>query len=123
MVLRDNIAYLANWNNGVTILDISNPAMPESLGAFNTSGTTTDIYVSGDLLFAADFFNGLVILDIANPGNISQGGFISSLSFGSVAVDDTIIYISELGSGIHIYSIADTANPVFKSIIPLATAE
>jgi len=121
LVIRDNLAYLANWNSGVTILDITNPAIPEPLSAFNTPGTTTDIYLSGDLLFAADFFNGLVILDIANPGNITQGGFISSLSFGSVAVDDTIIYISELGSGIQIYSIADTANPVFKSMMPLAT--
>jgi len=120
VLVRDNYAYLANWNNGVTIVDITNPANPTLVDNFNTAGITNDIYLAGDLLFAADLNNGLVILDISDPSNISQAGFIDGDYFGSVAVDDTVIYLSTYGNGIRIYSLADTTSPVYKGIIPFA---
>jgi hypothetical protein len=120
VVVRDNYAYLANWNNGVTIVNVGSPTNPLLVDNFNTPGTVNDIYLAGDLLFAADLFNGLVILDVSNPFDIHQAGFIDGDYFGSVAVDDTIIYLSTYGSGIKIYSLADTTNPVYKNTIPFA---
>jgi len=120
VIVRDNYAYLANWNNGVTIVDVINPANPTLVDNFNTPGTVNDIYLAGDLLFAADLFNGLVILDVSNPSDMHQAGFIDGDYFGSVAVDDTVIYLSTYGSGIRVYSLADTTSPVYKSAIPFA---
>ena len=120
VIVRDSYAYLANWNNGVTIVDVINPTNPTLVDNFNTPGTVNDIYLAGDLLFVADFWNGLVILDVSNPFDIHQAGFISGPSFGSVAVDDTVIYLSTFGNGIRIYSLADTTSPVYKGIISFA---
>jgi len=120
VIVRDNYVYLANWNNGVTIVDVTNPTNPTLIDNFNTPGTVNDIYLAGDLLFAPDLFNGLVILDISDPFDIRQAGFIEGDYFGSVAVDDTVIYLSTFGNGIRIYSLADTTSPVYKGAIPFA---
>jgi hypothetical protein len=124
IIIEGHLAYLAHWSRGVSILNITTPVQPESVVTFNTPGTTVDIYLDGDLLYAADLFNGVVILDVSSPPGVFQVGHIPISGIGavgSVAAEDTVIYVASQGVGILTYNLADTLNPVLSDNDLLST--
>jgi hypothetical protein len=65
--VRDKYAYLADGDNGVRILDISNPAVPFEVGYADTPGFAERVVVSGNYAYIADNYAGLRIIDVTNP--------------------------------------------------------
>ncbi len=75
--LDGNLLYVANDQRGLEVFDISNPAMPQFMGGFNTGGRSQAISVftygiQRKVAFLADTKGGLLVLDATNPGNIIQ---------------------------------------------------
>lgn len=70
-----DIAYLAAWDSGLHIVDISDPAQLTLISVFDTLGQAHNVVVSGDLVFVADGSNGLVVLpEPATLGLLCLGG-------------------------------------------------
>ncbi|MGY4687731.1 hypothetical protein X927_09215 [Petrotoga mexicana DSM 14811] len=66
--LEDNYAYVADSDNGLTIVDVSNPIEPKVVGHYFT-GWAESVYIKDNYAYAANYLNGLVILDVSNSEN------------------------------------------------------
>jgi hypothetical protein len=66
-VLKDvkvygSFAYLADWTDGLVIIDISDPTNPLKVGSFQTGDWANAVSVSNNLIFIADWYDGLYII-------------------------------------------------------------
>ena len=76
--VEGDLAYVADGQDGLRIIDISNPEEPEEVGALDTDGTAFSVQVAGDLTYIADGQNGLVIVNIADPTDPQVVGSFSA---------------------------------------------
>ena len=69
-------AFLANFNGGLDIFDISTPSNPQLLDNYSTAGLGHGVALSSDesLAFVADGPNGKLVLDVSNPSDIKFVG-------------------------------------------------
>jgi hypothetical protein len=69
-------AFLANFNGGLDIFDISTPSSPQHLDNYSTAGLGHDVALSSDesLAFVADGPNGKLVLDVSNTSDIKFVG-------------------------------------------------
>ena len=106
-----NIAYFTS-NNGLYIVDISNPSNPESLGS--VSGTNNynlenlDIY--GNVLAVCAHNDGVLLYDISNPINPIYSSTINANNAWANVINKDIIYIGD-EQNILIYDISDIEAP------------
>ena len=73
MVSGDH-AFVADFNRGLQVLDISDPANPTLVGTYNTPGSAGGVAVSGDHVFVAVGNYGLQVIDISDPTNPTLAG-------------------------------------------------
>ncbi|MEZ4849530.1 MAG: tail fiber domain-containing protein [Bacteroidia bacterium] len=124
-------AYVNVWSDdGVEILDISDPANPTHVGAITDNATTEldgaqSIYVSGKYAYVASFLDdGVEILDISDPANPTHVGAITDNvttaldGAYSLYVSGKYAYVaSYVDQGIEILDISDPANPIHVGAI------
>jgi len=75
-VVRDvavsgSLVYVAGGIAGLRVIDVSDPAHPRGLGAYDTSGWAYGVALSGTLAYVADLYAGLAILRYVPPGRVS----------------------------------------------------
>ena len=64
-----NYAYVADDDNGLVIVDVSDPENPTLEGHYDTAGNARGVAVNGNHTYVADGGNGLVIVDVTNITN------------------------------------------------------
>nr|WP_256376189.1 Calx-beta domain-containing protein [Dolichospermum sp. UHCC 0259] len=110
-----NYAYIADYDSGLQIIDISNPKTPILKGNYNTSGNAFGVQVVGSYAYVADDFKGLQIIDISNPTNpILKGNYDTSGWAWNVQVVGNYAYVADMDSGLQIIDISNPANPILK---------
>ena len=67
-----NYAYVATAQDGVAIIDVSNPSLPVRVGTWDTAGVAVQVEIEGDHAFVADYHGGLQVFDIRNPSQLAQ---------------------------------------------------
>jgi hypothetical protein len=58
---------VANGEDGVEVLDVTNPAAPVALSTIALDGFICDIAIAGNYAYAVDKDNGMYVLDITVP--------------------------------------------------------
>ena len=115
-------AYVADLNNGLVIVDISNPADPTLLGSYDTHGGAVDVVLSkdGTKAYVADKGDryvqgdGLVVVDISNPtkptllGSYDTAGHAYGVTLSS---DGTKAYVADDQNGLVVVDISNPAHP------------
>jgi len=91
--VQGDYAYVTN-NDGLMIIDISNPSTPEKKFTLFTSVS-----------------NGLIIADISSPTNPEQIGQYSGAAY-KIAVSGSYTYVGYFSGGFKIFNISDPTNPV-----------
>jgi len=83
---RGNLLFIADFADGLTIIDIAEVQQPKLLSKYYLNGNTRDVKVSGNYAYLADYINGLVIMQISEPENPQ---LISTLHFdgGAMSLD------------------------------------
>ncbi len=67
VVVRDDIAYVADCSDGLEIINVSNPSNPVKIGSYKiTNMYTTSVKLFGDFAFIGDLHHGLIRLNITN---------------------------------------------------------
>lgn len=66
--VQSQYAYMT-VNDGIQIIDVSDPYNPDPVAYYYTPGRTDDVYIRENHAYIADAQNGLIILDISNPPN------------------------------------------------------
>ncbi|MFA6001685.1 MAG: hypothetical protein WC828_06170 [Thermoleophilia bacterium] len=113
VAVSGNYAYIVDGTSGLKIIDISNPANPQSAGSFNTPGSGEGVAVSGNYAYVADGSNGLRIINISSPSSPQEVGSwaTGSSSSKNVAILGRYAYVADRSNGLQILDVNDPANP------------
>jgi hypothetical protein len=101
-------AYIAAGSAGLAIVDIHDPASPQTVGQWLTQRVSYGVAVSGHYAYVADWDAGLQIIDVANPSAPTLAAQIDTpgLAYG-VAIDGHYVYIADGAAGVEV---VDTFN-------------
>jgi len=117
--VRANIAYVADFNYGLRILNVSDPNNCQLLGSYNSSNAKS-LAVSGNLLFITDNFLHHNIIDVSNPSDPNQLSSISDMWVGASTFYNNYLFLSINSPGtsikqIKVYNITNTSSPSLAS--------
>ncbi|MBZ0266237.1 choice-of-anchor D domain-containing protein, partial [bacterium] len=112
VVVEDNLAYVANDNDGFLILDVSDPIYPEVISSTDTPGFPYDIELQGNIAGIADYTRGLQLFDVSDPSNPEE---LSLLDTGGqtrgIALDGDLAVLAHFNQGLVLVDISDPNNP------------
>jgi hypothetical protein len=112
-VIHENYAYISSWNNGVRIVDLSDPLHPQEVGGFEVGFYQVDLCVSGEHLIA-NVSDSLTVWNIADPihpyleSSVPLRSWITSCS--SVASLANCVLVTEFFAGLGV-SVVDISQP------------
>jgi hypothetical protein len=95
------------------VIDVSNPANPQRVGGYDTSGGAWGVAVSGNYAYVADYDAGLQVIDVSNPASPQRvGGYdTSGLAYG-VAVSGNYAYVADgTSGGLEVIDVSNPASP------------
>ena len=95
ITLAGQYAYVVTGEDGIRIIDVSNPASPQEIGGFNTPGKAREVAIAGHYAFVADE-SSLRIVDVADPAHPVEISYFDSpdSSAYDVSIVDNKAYIS-----------------------------
>jgi len=113
VTLAGNLAYVADYQSGLQILDVTDPAAPVRLGGYDTADNALVVDVSGNLAYVAHYTSGLQIIDVSDPAAPVGLGVCDTpgIAYG-VAVASTTAYVADFFMGLQIIDVSDPAAPV-----------
>lgn len=119
VALRDGFAYVADGDSGLRIIDIRDPANPESVSGLDTPGVARRIVLSENYVFIAgglDFperGGGVQIIDVSDP---AAPALVTTYEPPQTAVDVRVLgdelYVAFRSGRIDILDITDPGAPV-----------
>jgi hypothetical protein len=121
IVLVNSACYIACSENGLKIVDVSDPLSPELLGSFNSEGTIQDVKISGGLAFLAEWRmdgrGGLRVVDVSNPRNPEQIGYCETGTAQVAYVEGNCVLIAG-GGWLKLLDVRDPFRPrIISSIV------
>jgi hypothetical protein len=111
-------AYVANYEAGLYVIDISNTQLPELLGWCDTPGKARGVAVVNSIAYVADGYSGLQIFDFTNPllpaflGSYDTPGYAYA-----VTVENNFAYVSDGAEGLQIIDVGNPQSPVLVNTI------
>ena len=104
-------------NNGLAILDITNPESFD-LDTHFKSGLAEKLQVINDIAFIANGFTGLTILDSSNPNEITHiSNYQTSDTALDVIIDSTTAFVAVNENGVEIIDVSNLTEPELLSQI------
>ncbi len=107
----DRNAFVADGDNGLIILDISDPTALRQVGHYPTRGPLTHIALNGMIAYLG-LEGGLIILDITDSAKpVRVGAWSTSNPIRDLAVQGTTVFVLEAGKGLEILDAREPGNP------------
>ncbi len=111
VVMAGDLAYVAD-KAGMKIVDISTPAAPVVLGAWDSPGKTYGVAVSGDYAYVTDSPDGVYVIDVSDPARPRQIAQFDTPGLAhAVTVSGSYAYVADGFSGFRVIDVSDPANP------------
>ncbi|MHA2363401.1 MAG: LVIVD repeat-containing protein, partial [Candidatus Hodarchaeales archaeon] len=109
----DNKAYVADGQNGMVIIDVSNPENPQIISSIRDgTGAPEDIYIINDLSFVADGIDGLEIINISDPANpVEMSNFNDGGQAHRVVVIGNYAFVADGEDGLEVIDVSNPENP------------
>ncbi|MFT5151989.1 MAG: hypothetical protein ACI841_001976 [Planctomycetota bacterium] len=124
-----NTVYVADRQQGMHIVDASDPSTPVLLGTYNAPGGDPDgifyydIAVDGSTAYAINGSYGLVVIDVGDP---TAPALLSELPFSgssrSLVLDGATAYVAGRTAGLHIIDVSDPLAPALLGTLPSSDA-
>jgi hypothetical protein len=114
VALRGDLAYVADWFDGLWVVSVKNPAVPEAVGhlPIGNNERVWAVNVEGNYAYVSGA-GGMHIISVADSSHPTEVGLYASQgSAYGVAVAGNLAYVATGDSGLRVVSIADPANPV-----------
>lgn len=122
VVVADEYAYLSDYDDGLEIIDISDPSNLQIIGRYKpdigSPATSIDAYFSNDLVFLASQSRGLEIINCSNPTNPSIiGTYYENQRVIRVHSLENLVFLSEAFNGFKILNITNgTCSEIYHFI-------
>jgi hypothetical protein len=112
LAVTNGLAYLAQGNDGLGVLDVTDPANPVMIGGYHTAGQALTVRLAGNLAFVAEGFSGLEILSITNPAHPVRLGAYTTNSAQDLCVVGGLAYIAAGNGGLQVVDVSNPAQPL-----------
>ncbi len=115
--LLNDYVYVACGQDGIVIVDVSDPSNPTTAGSYDPLWDAKRIYVSGNYAYVVDWVNSLYIVDVSTPSSPALVGSYDNLDgYTSLHIKGNHAYvtdyISNAGSGkLNILDISTPSTP------------
>ena len=67
MVVSGDYIFLGDWNGGFTVINKTNPWLPEQVFNYNTPGLVNSVFLHDSLALVTDWSYGIEIFNISDP--------------------------------------------------------
>jgi hypothetical protein len=105
-------AYIADYDDGLRVIDVSDPAHPAEVGHYDTPGHAYDVVVVGDYAYVADGGAGLRVVSVVTPTSPTEVGYHDTASVArGVAVVGGYAYIADYNDGLRVVSVVTPTSP------------
>jgi hypothetical protein len=105
--VQDNHAFVTD-NDGITILDISEPSRSRRIGSIPLADGAFGIHLENNLLYIAADEEGFAIADINDVTNpVTLGEYFIGGSANEVDVEGSYAYVTVMNGGLHILDISN----------------
>jgi hypothetical protein len=112
--VANGLAYVADDDYGLQIVDVSNPQSPQLRGRYDTPGQATAVRVVGNRAYVADKGGGLQIIDVSNPDSPQFIGKVGSYALGvEVVGDHAYVAAGRGGDGYGYFRVFNITDPTF----------
>jgi len=92
---------------------VTNPALPEPIGFFETPGVSMDVVVRDHYAFVLTLYGGISVVNIQDISNPTQIGYYNSPGNPKdLSLKDNFAYLADGNGGLRIVDISDLTNPV-----------
>lgn len=114
--VQGKYGYITNGEDGLIIIDISNPQEPELVSRCDTPGHAIGVKIKDNYAYVADGQKGLIIIDITNPGSPTIAGKYDTPDYAldvwvTSEGEKRYAYIADASSGLLIIEITDLRKP------------
>jgi hypothetical protein len=111
IIVSQNYAYVAAYDGGVKIIDVSNPNSPVEVGSI-IPDRTDDIAYSNNYVYAAAWTTGFRVIDVSNRTSpVDVGGEAFDRAHG-IAVSGSYVYVAGGNSGLKIFNVSNPSSVV-----------
>lgn len=119
VVVQGNYAYVAQNYNGMRVIDISNPAGPQSVSELDLPGQSFAIEIEGNFAYIAALNAGLRIVDISDPYNPEEVGYFDDVGIGAyeVKVRSNLAFVPWSDAGLRIIDVSNPTSPQLVGIV------
>jgi hypothetical protein len=113
VVVDGTHAYVAAGEDGLSVIDVSQPHAPSLLDTLDTPGFAYTLALSGTHAYVADAAGGLRIVDISVPGELAEDGFYDTPdSAQDVALAGNWALVADDERGVRLIDVTDPAAPM-----------
>lgn len=118
----DNIAYIADYSDGLTIMDLTDPAAPIIVSSVPTELWCYDVVVYGDYAYALDFHGELTVIDITDPSTpVVEYIYPGPTGLRSMDRCGDYLYLGTYYDGVQVVDITNPVLPTLVNELPIAT--
>ena len=116
--MAGDYAYVADYQAGLWVVDVTQPAAPREVAFVDTPGYAVGVTIAGQYAYVADE-SSLRIIDVSDPANAFEVGAADTPGYAkSVAVVGKTAYVgqifcaNECSAGLLIMDVSDPTQPV-----------
>jgi hypothetical protein len=114
--LERDLAFVAAYEHGLQIFDISEPDRPALVGSLQTPGFAWDVWVSKGFAYVAGFNEGLVVVDVSSPAHPCH---VTTVTWTEryqgaeiVRGEGAVAYVAAADQGLIVVDVSDPLHPV-----------
>ncbi len=112
--VSNGYAYMAGYDTGLAIIDVSDPSSPSLLGQYYTS-QAFDVQVIGQYAYVADGTSGLRIIDVSSPASPALTGTYDTDYASGAFFAGNYAYVADHSLGLRIINVVNPAHPIHIS--------
>ncbi len=117
-----NYAYVTNEEEGLKVVNITDPSTPNVVGTYDTADIAQSVYIDGDYAYITDYQGevlqdkNFLVLNIADPTNPTHLGNCSTVFSAGDAARDVVVagdtaYIANDQGGLSVIDISNPSDP------------
>jgi hypothetical protein len=117
-----NYAYVTNQDEGLKVLNITDPTNPSTIGYYDTANIAQSVFIDGDYAYIADYqgifpqYENFLILNITDPTNPTDLGNCTTIYAAGDAARDVVVsnnlaFVANNEGGLSVVNVTDPYNP------------
>lgn len=104
--------YIANGEEGLSIIDVSNPAFPSLVSSISTGNFARKVFVKDNYAYVTGGLGGLDVINVSNSSNLSfAGNYQTSGHINDIDIIDDYAFVANGEEGLLILDISNPASP------------